>query len=94
MAPRTMDAYMEATAFHQQKRGQPNDHIDALDAPQRDGQRRGPTGRYTMNRSAYTRFATSRIGRALPLLAVGALAAAGLALGVPGRSEGRSDGDT
>jgi short-subunit dehydrogenase len=83
MAPRTMDAYMEATAFRQQKRGRPNDHIDALDAPQRDGRRRGPTQRHTMNRSAYTRFATSRIGRALPLLAVGTLAAAGLAFGVP-----------
>ena len=94
MAPRTMDAYLEATAFRQQKRGRPNDHVDALDAPQHDGQRRGPTGRYTMNRSAYTRFVTSRIGRTLPLLAVGALAAAGLAFGIPGPNEGRADGHT
>ena len=87
MAPRTMDVYQRATAFHQQHRGEQNDHIDSFDAPRHDGERRGPTHRYTMNHSAYTRFATSRIGRALPLLAVGALAAAGLAFGVPGRGE-------
>jgi len=89
LAPRTMDAYMRATAFRQQKRRQPNDHIDALDAPQQDGERRGPTERYTLRRSAYTRFATSRAARVLPFLAVGALAAAGLAFAVPGRDEER-----
>jgi hypothetical protein len=97
MAPRTMDAYLEATAFSQQKRGEPNDRIDALDRPQRDGQRRGPTTRHTMNRSAYTRFTTSRAGRALPLLAASALAA-GLAFGLPPfaftRRERREDGGT
>ena len=76
MAPGAMDAYMEATAFTQQKRGQPNDHMDALDAPQRDGQRRGPTTRYTLKRSAYTRMSMSRAGRALPYVA--AAVAAGL----------------
>jgi short-subunit dehydrogenase len=89
MAPRTMDAYLEATAFQQQKRGKRNDHIDALDRPQRDGQRRGPTTRYTMRRSAYTRVTTSRAGRVLPLLAVSALAA-GLAFGLPRRPVRRS----
>jgi short-subunit dehydrogenase len=82
MAPRTMDSYLEATAFEQQKRGTPNDRVDALNQPQRDGQRRGPTTRMTMRRSAYTRFTTSRAGRALPLLAASALAA-GLAFGFP-----------
>ena len=84
-APRTLDAYMEATAFRQQKHSRPNDGIDALDAPQRDGRRRGPTERHTMQRSAYTRFAISRAGRSLPLLAAGALAA-GLAFGLPRRT--------
>ena len=82
MAPRTMDAYLEATAFAQQKRGETNDQADALDGPQRDGRRRGPTTRFTMRRSAYTRLATSRAARAVPLLAASALAA-GLAFGFP-----------
>ncbi len=82
MAPRTMDTYFEATAFSQQKRGVANDGIDSFDRSQHEGQRRGPTTRHTMNRSAYTRFATSRAGRALPLLAASALAA-GLAFGFP-----------
>ena len=90
MAPRAMDAYLEATAFQQQMRGVPNDHIDALDRPQRDGQRRGPTARYTMKRSVYTRLSTHRAGRALPLLAAGALAA-GLAFGLPRRRPERPE---
>jgi short-subunit dehydrogenase len=92
MAPRAMDAYLEATAFEQQHRGTPNDRIDALDAPQRDGQRRGPTSRFTMRRSAYTRRATSRAGRALPFLAAGALAA-GLAFGFPAFAYPRRESD-
>ncbi|HUP41234.1 MAG TPA: SDR family oxidoreductase [Vicinamibacterales bacterium] len=95
MAPGTMDAYLEATAFAQQKRGTVNDGIDSFDGPQRDGQRRVPTTRHTMNRSAYTRFVTSRAGRALPFLAASALAA-GLAFGLPPfvftRRERREDG--
>jgi short-subunit dehydrogenase len=75
MAPRTMDAYLEATAFSQQQRHTPNDGIDALNRPRRDGRRRGPTSRSTMKRSAYTRAALSDAGRALPLLAASALAA-------------------
>lgn len=97
-APRSMDGYLEATAFDQQKRGTPNDYIDALDEPQRDGQRRGPTTRSTLRRSAYTRFATSRARRALPLLAASALAA-GLVFGFPPfgfprRNSEREDGGT
>jgi short-subunit dehydrogenase len=84
-APRTMDAYMHATAFRQQRHMKPNDGVDALDRAQRDGRRTGPTGRHTLQRSAYTRLSISRVGRSLPLLAAGALAA-GLALGLPRRS--------
>ena len=57
-------------------------NLDSSDGPQRDGQRGGATTRHAMNRSAYTRFATSRAGRALPFLAASALAA-GLAFGLP-----------
>jgi short-subunit dehydrogenase len=85
MAPRSMDVYMEATAFEQQQRNAPNDRVDALDEPQRDGQRRGRTQRYTMTRSVYTRMATSPAGRMFPLLAAGALAA-GIAFGFPRRT--------
>jgi short-subunit dehydrogenase len=75
LAPRQMDRYLETTAFRQQKRKQANDGIDALDRPRNDGRRRGPTDRFTMKRSAYTRASLSSATRALPLLAVGALAA-------------------
>ncbi len=75
IAPRQVDKYLERTAFSQQKRQQKNDGMDALDQPGRDGMRRGPTNRFTMNRSAFTRASLSRARRALPLLAVGALAA-------------------
>jgi short-subunit dehydrogenase len=83
IAPRTMDAYLEATAFRQQKRKAANDGIDALYGPQRDGQRRGPTERYTLKHSAFTRLSTSRAARALPFLAFGVLTA-GLAFGLGG----------
>ena len=74
LAPRQMDRYLEATAFTQQKRRQANDGVDALDLPRRDGRRRGPTDRFTMKRRAYTGASLSGATRALPLLAVGALA--------------------
>ena len=76
MAPGAMDAYLQATAFSQQKRGEANDHVDALDHPQRDGRRRGTTNRHTLQRSAYTRISMSRAGRALPYVA--AAVAAGM----------------
>ena len=78
------DAYLESTAFRQQKRKAANDGIDALYGPQREGQRRGPTQRYTLKHSAFTRLSTSRAARALPFLAFGALTA-GLAFNVGGR---------
>ena len=84
MAPRALDTYLEAAAFQQQRRAASNDRVDALDRPRRDGTRRGPTKRHTMKRSAYTRIVTSRAGRALPLLAAGALIA-GFAFSFPRR---------
>ena len=68
VAPRTMDVYMEKTAFRQQRRNERNDRTDALYGPQGDGRRRGPTARYTMGRSVYTRASLSRAGAMLPLL--------------------------
>jgi short-subunit dehydrogenase len=97
IAPRTMDVYLEKTAFDQQKRGDANDHKDALDIPQGDGQRRGPTTRATLRRSAYTRAALSDTARALPLVAAGALAA-GVFFGLPWfgvpRQEKKTNGGT
>ena len=84
VAPRTMDVYMEKTAFRQQRRNERNDRVDAMYGPQRDGRRRGPTARYTMGRSVYTRASLSRASAMLPLLAAGALAA-GFALTRPRR---------
>ena len=89
MAPRTMDSYLEATAFEQQRRGEANDGVDALDWPQRDGQRRGPTKRHTMGRSAYTRMSTSSAAHLLPYVV--AAVAAGLAIGFPRRANGGNE---
>ena len=90
LAPRTMDAYMHAAAFRQQKHSRANDGVDALEKPQHDGRRRGPTGRHTLQRSAYTRFAISRAKHSLPLLAAGALAA-GLVFGLPRRGAAQQE---
>lgn len=84
VAPRTLDVYMEKAFFRQQRRNERNDRTDALYGPQRDGRRRGPTARYTMGRSVYTRASLSRATAMLPLLAAGALAA-GFALTRPRR---------
>jgi short-subunit dehydrogenase len=75
MSPRAMDAYLEATAFTQQKAEAPNNETDALYTAQPDGHRRGSTSRHTMKTSAYTRASTSAVGRAFPFLAAGAVAA-------------------
>ena len=90
VAPTVLDKYLGATAFRQQKRSAPNDHMDSLYSPQSDGHRRGPTSRYTLKRSTYTRASTSRVGRAWPLVA--AAIAASLAFGFPGRGRGDSRG--
>jgi short-subunit dehydrogenase len=73
IAPRLTDTYMETTMFDQQKSDRPPRRTDSLYEPQRDGRRRGPTERITLNRSAYTRAALSDVGRAIPALAAGAL---------------------
>lgn len=76
VAPRVMDLYMENAMFRQQQRhGEPADWDDSLDAPSRDGSRRGPTERRTIERSAYTRAALSDAGRILPIVALGAIVA-------------------
>ena len=84
VAPRLTDVYMEQAMFSAQKRDEPLDSArggrahagDSLESPSRDGRRRGPTRRYTMERSLYTRAAMSDVTRALPAIAVGALVAA------------------
>ena len=73
VAPRLTDAYMESVMFDQQKSDRPRRGDDALYAPQRDGSRRGPTKRMTLNRSAYTRAALSDVGRVIPVIAAGAV---------------------
>ena len=78
MAPRLTDTYMEHTMFSAQKRGVPAQSGDSLDRPQSDGRRRGRTTRTTLERSGYTRAAVSDVGRMLPVLALGAMVAAGV----------------
>ena len=78
VAPRLTDLYMESTMFDQQKRDAPARRHDALYEPQRDGTRRGPTERATLNRSAYTRAALLDARRVIPAIAVGALLVATL----------------
>ena len=75
VAPRLTDHYMERTLFAQQQKDEPADGTDSLYSPSHDGQRRGDTGRHTMERSAYTRAALSDAARMLPLLALGAVVA-------------------
>ena len=78
LAPRTTDLVMERTLFRGQKRNEPRRPGDSLYSPQRDGQRHGRTERHMMRSSAYTRAAMSDVGRVLPVLAMGALVAAGI----------------
>ena len=75
IAPRTTDRYMEMTMFRQQQKSERAHTPDSLHEPQDDGSRRGRTGRYTMERSAYTRAAISDVTRVLPIIALGALVA-------------------
>jgi NAD(P)-dependent dehydrogenase (short-subunit alcohol dehydrogenase family) len=78
LAPRTTDAVMERTMFSQQKSDRPNDERDALHGPGEAGRERGKYGGHVMESSAYTRAMLSDLGRALPLLALGAAVAAGV----------------
>jgi hypothetical protein len=75
VAPRLTDRYMERTMFAQQQKDERAHTPDSLYEPQADGRRRGRTGRYTMERSVYTRAALSDAARMLPIVAVGALVA-------------------
>jgi short-subunit dehydrogenase len=73
VAPRLTDLYMESAMVEQQKSDRPPRRADSLYEPQHDGRRRGPTGRTTLRRSAYTRAALSDVGRVAPMIAAGAL---------------------
>jgi hypothetical protein len=79
VAPRLTDRYMQRVMVRQQMKGEPRRPHDALDIPQRDGRRRGPTDRYTLQHSAYTRAAMSGMTRLLPIVALGALVVTTLA---------------
>jgi NAD(P)-dependent dehydrogenase (short-subunit alcohol dehydrogenase family) len=78
VAPRVTDVVMERTLFKGQKKDEPRRSADALREPQQDGRRYGRRERHTMQRSAYTRAAMSDVSRVLPILAIGALLAAGV----------------
>jgi len=78
VAPRMTDLVMERTLFKGQKKNEPRHGGDSLHAPQADGRRHGRTERHVMQSSAYTRAAMSDVGRVLPMLAIGALVAAGI----------------
>lgn len=80
LAPRTTDAVMERTMFSQQKSDWPNDERDALYGPGEAGRERGMYAGHVMESSAYTRAMLSDLGRALPLLALGAAVAAGVSV--------------
>lgn len=80
VAPRLTDLYMERTAFKAQKRSDlPASQDDSLYQPSHDARRRGKYPGRVMRRSAYTRAVLSDVGRAAPLVALGALLAAGMA---------------
>ena len=78
VAPRLTDLYMETAMFDQQKSDERAHRPDSLYEPQRDGRRRGPSKRMTLQRSAYTRAALSDAGRVLPFVAAGLVLAAGV----------------
>lgn len=76
IAPRTTDRIMERTMVRAQQKSERPHTGDSLYEPQADGRRRGPTNRYTMERSAYTTAALSDAARVLPFVAIGAIVAA------------------
>jgi short-subunit dehydrogenase len=80
VAPRTMDRYMRATMFRQQRDPERTvDRHDSLYAPSRDGLSRGPYAGHVMKSSIYTSAMMSDIRRVLPFLVAGvAVAAAGM----------------
>jgi short-subunit dehydrogenase len=79
MAPRTMDRYMEATMFRQQRDpGREVAQHDSLYAPSRDGLSRGPYSGHVKKSSVYTAAMLSDVTRVLPFLAAGVALAAGM----------------
>jgi short-subunit dehydrogenase len=81
IAPRLTDVMMERQMWRQTKRDEPPFSDDSLDRPSGEdyGVRRGRQPGHVMKSSAYTRAALSDVGRALPLVALGAIVAAGVA---------------
>jgi short-subunit dehydrogenase len=79
VAPRTMDRYMEAAMFRQQRDpSRAADRPDSLYAPARDGLAHGPYSGRVMKTSAYTTAAMSGVTRVLPFIAAGVALAAGV----------------
>jgi NAD(P)-dependent dehydrogenase (short-subunit alcohol dehydrogenase family) len=79
VAPRTMDRYMEATMFDQQRDTErPIGRSDSLYGPSRDGLARGPYSGHVKKSSVYTTAMLSDVTRVLPFLAAGVALAAGM----------------
>ena len=79
VAPRTMDRYMEATMFRQQRDTErPIGRSDSLYGPSRDGLARGPYSGHVKKSSVYTTAMLSDVTRVLPFLAAGVALAAGM----------------
>ena len=79
VAPRTMDRYMEATMFRQQRDPErPIGRNDSLYGPSRDGLARGPYSGRVKKSSVYTATMLSDVSRVLPFLAAGVALAAGM----------------
>ena len=79
VAPRTMDRYMEATMFSQQRDpDRTAAQHDSLYAPSRDGLARGPYSGYVKKSSVYTSAMLSDVTRVLPFVAAGVALAAGM----------------
>jgi NAD(P)-dependent dehydrogenase (short-subunit alcohol dehydrogenase family) len=79
VAPRTMDRYMEATMFKQQRDPErPIGRNDSLYGPSRDGLARGPYSGHVKKSSVYTSAMMSDVTRMLPFLAAGVALAAGV----------------
>jgi short-subunit dehydrogenase len=79
LAPRSMDAYMERAMFEQQKDTTGTVRTqDSLYRPTGDGHASGVYGGHVMKSSAYTKAMMSDVTRVLPLIAAGAVLAAGV----------------
>jgi hypothetical protein len=79
VAPRTMDRYMEAIMFNQQRDPErPIGRTDSLYGPSRDGLARGPYSGRVKKSSVYTSAMLSDVTRMLPFLAAGVALAAGV----------------